>query len=491
MASQSAAPSDAGGGIIQLVPDANNVVVLPDGATLDNLVVRGRDLVIETADGHLYVIHDGAVFVPQIVAQGVTVPPLNLAALLIGHEPQPAAGPVRSSGGNFEVQVNPLQNAYDLGNLLPYTELAFPQPQTREITPLRINRPVTLSLIHVEAPDSLASVTINGIAITAVGQTIVTPRGTLTITSIAGGDIGYSYTLADNTSGDNTSDPFTVVATDTDGDTATGTITIGIIDDVPTARNDTDAVAAGTYGPESGNVMTGTGTTSGAAGADTQGADGATVTGFHGAGSSTFVAAGSTVVGTYGTLTFNANGTYTYTRNAGTPGGVSDVFTYQITDGDGDTSTATLTINIADATPRAGENATVLLDDDALAGGNPGGTGDTVNAANTTGTLAASGGDGPLAWALSTSGAPAGFTYVANGTGIDVFQGATKVMAITLNTATGVYSVTQVAPIQHAAGGDENNQAFTISYTATDQDGDAANGTLSISVNDDTPTATN
>ena len=55
------------------------------------------------------------------------------------------------------------------------------------------------------------------------------------------------------------------------------------------------------------------------------------------------------VAGQYGTLTINEDGSYSYTRNAGTPGGVSDVFTYTLTDGDGDPSNTTLTINIGDS----------------------------------------------------------------------------------------------------------------------------------------------
>ncbi len=42
--------------------------------------------------------------------------------------------------------------------------------------------------------------------------------------------------------------------------------------------------------------------------------------------------------GQYGKLTINEDGSYSYARNAGTPGNVSDVFTYTIKDGDGDTS---------------------------------------------------------------------------------------------------------------------------------------------------------
>ena len=48
--------------------------------------------------------------------------------------------------------------------------------------------------------------------------------------------------------------------------------------------------------------------------------------------------------------------------------------------------------------------------------------------------------------------------------------------------------MTQVHAIDHPAGLDENNQAFTINYPVTDHDGDTATGSLSIDVDDDTPT---
>ena len=102
-----------------------------------------------------------------------------------------------------------------------------------------------------------------------------------------GQNILYSYTLADNTSGNTTHDDFSVTITDPQGDQATATLTIDIIDDVPTARPDTDAIAAGQFGPETGNVLTGAGTTSGSAGADTTGADNATLTNVTGHGSTT------------------------------------------------------------------------------------------------------------------------------------------------------------------------------------------------------------
>src|SRR5205085_2005380 len=177
-----------------------------------------------------------------------------------------------------------------------------------------------------------------------------------------------------------------------------------------------------------------------------------------------------------------------YTRNPGTPGGVSDVFNYTLTDGDGDTSTTTLTINIGDSTPHTGENAVVRLDDDALANGNPGGVGDDdPDTANLTGNLAGGGGDGPLTFAVQTTGAPSGFSYVSGGAGVVlVQQGGHTVLTVTVG-ADGSYSVVQNAPIDHAAGGDENNQVFTINYTVTDQDNDSAPGSFTINVDDDTP----
>ncbi|MGL3823448.1 DUF5801 repeats-in-toxin domain-containing protein [Sphingopyxis sp. R3-92] len=231
-------------------------------------------------------------------------------------------------------------------------------------------------------------------------------------------------------------------------------------------------------------------------GADTPGADGAAVSAIASVNlpANTDSDADGTgnfqVNGQYGVLTINTDGSYTYVRNAGTPGGVTDTFRYTLTDGDGDTATTTLAISIGNSTPVVAANATVLLDDDALAGGNPNGVGDDVNSANTPGTLSGSGGDGVLTFALLATGTPpTGFTYELSGGNLLVKQGATTVLTVTLtNPATGDYTVTQNAPIVHAAGNDENNQLFTLNYTVTDVDGDGANGTLSINVDDDTPT---
>jgi hypothetical protein len=123
-----------------LMPNADGVVVLPEGASLDDVTVRGRDLVVDV-DGRIYVIPNGAVDVPVLVIDGVSVPPLNLAAYLTGNEPQPAAGTTQSSGGNFADPADPIQAAFGLGDLLPYTELAFPETVNDEILPFIDNEP--------------------------------------------------------------------------------------------------------------------------------------------------------------------------------------------------------------------------------------------------------------------------------------------------------------------------------------------------------------
>ena len=101
------------------------------------------------------------------------------------------------------------------------------------------------------------------------------PQFVIGLAAVIGGIVALHVT--DNTSGNSTSDQFTVVITDNDGDTDTATLTVNIVDDVPTARPDTDSIAAGQYGPVTGNVITDASAGDagdGDSGADTVGADG-------------------------------------------------------------------------------------------------------------------------------------------------------------------------------------------------------------------------
>jgi VCBS repeat-containing protein len=515
---------------------ADGQLVLPAGVGLDDIKVVGRDLVIQMPDGTQMIVPDGAVFVPQIVVDGVAVPPLNIAALLIGQEPQPAAGRPQSSGGNFADPVGDIGDPFALGDLLPPTALAFPEPEEREIIPQLVdeepttiiitpdqpagsinatasvneaalpargsepagsneasNAETTTGTIVFDSPDGLASITLNGVAITAVGQVFVTPLGRLTITSIAPGNIGYSYTLTDNTVAAASNDVFSVVVTDTDGDTASANLTINIVDDAPVARNDTDSVPAANYMGQTGNVITGVGTTSGNAGADTQGADGAALSGIRaGTDAGTFAGAGTTINGQYGTLTIAANGNYTYTRNVGTPGGVNDVFTYQLTDGDGDTSTATLTISIGDSPaaitfiPSVGEG-TVVSEvglpprNNETPGSNP-----ELPVETTTGTISFLSPDGVASVSL-------GGTVITPGAlPQQVFSDATGTLVVTAysyDPTTGVGSITYSYTLTDNT---VNTDGTVVSFPVVvrDLDGDMSPpDTLDITIQDDAPTA--
>ncbi|WP_066552230.1 DUF5801 repeats-in-toxin domain-containing protein [Croceicoccus bisphenolivorans] len=114
-------------------PTRENVLVLPAGVSLDDIDVQGDNLIITLPDGTQMIVINGALYMPEIVIDGVTVPPMNLAALLNADQPEPAAGQNGSSGGNFADPVNPIQPAYGLGDLLPYTELQFPEQQDEEV----------------------------------------------------------------------------------------------------------------------------------------------------------------------------------------------------------------------------------------------------------------------------------------------------------------------------------------------------------------------
>ncbi|MFO9165494.1 type I secretion C-terminal target domain-containing protein, partial [Legionella pneumophila serogroup 1] len=148
---------------------------------------------------------------------------------------------------------------------------------------------------------------------------------------------------------------------------------------------------------------------------------------------------------------------------------------------------------------------TGVVDEDGLAGGIAGGTGDVagqaVAASGNVATLFQSGADAPLSYSLNpnTSGLPAlssggvALTYAVSGDTLTASAGSTQVFTFTLN-ASGNYTFTLLAKLDHPVGADENDIAINLGSVirATDSDGDtvvaAADG-LVITVDDDTPVA--
>ncbi len=175
-----------------------------------------------------------------------------------------------------------------------------------------------------------------------------------------------------------------------------------------------------------------------------------------------------------------------------------------ITDSEGDSVISTPVdiggaVRFEDDGPGVSANNAVQLDDEAAtttyATAIAGGTGDvSPNTANTTGTVGHAFGvdGGTVSWLtnVGTSGGATGLQYVKSGTSLLIQQdqgsGFVTVITVTMTEATGGYTVTQNRPLFHAAGSTENDQSFTLTYRVTDGDGDTADGTLTINVDDDT-----
>lgn len=357
----------------------------------------------------------------------------------------------------------------------------------------------------VSAPDGVANLTIDGHVIVNNGvftaTSFATALGnTLAVTAFDGVTVSYSYTLLDNeqhaaVQGTNPlPENLSVSVTDVDGDTASSTLAIRVIDDVPTAGDNT-------YGP----TITAPIVLTGLFGNDVFGADGVDTT-------NTIPGSVTATNGAHGTVVYNNNGTFTYTPDAGYSG--SDSFTYTIKDRDGDVSTATVTLSsvITNTIPTAGE-ATAVVDDEGLTGGIDGNgvsTGDvTGNAFTASGVLPHSFvNDGPATndpINFSLANNVAGFvgteavTYYWNDvtnklTATSVGRGDIFEVVVDggIDNGNGNYVFTLLQPVLHAAGDGENDATIVLNYQVVDgtTPADTATGTLTVTIDDDTPITT-
>ncbi|EJL96324.1 VCBS repeat-containing protein [Pseudomonas sp. GM102] len=352
----------------------------------------------------------------------------------------------------------------------------------------------------VIAADGLTSLNIGGINVISGGvpagfpQSITTQLGnTLTITGYnpATGVVSYSYTLVGNethSAGDgvnNLSEQFTVVASDSNGDTATGSLDVNITDDVPKAIDDTNAnTASETLLTLTGSVLPN----------DLQGADRIAT------GPDSGPIIGGTFNGTYGTLVLNANGTYTYTLNTSDAdfkalnggGSATENFVYTLTDSDGDTSTATLVLEIHN------NDDPVTLDGLNVDGGEltvyernlSDGTSPNTPALTQSGTFTATALDGLQTLtvggiAVVTDGVAAGFPQ-------SIVTALGNTLTITgFNSTTGVvsYSYTLTDNETHPNADGTNSITENLNVVATDVDGSTALGQINVNIVDDLPTA--
>ncbi|NPT32847.1 hypothetical protein DDR56_20100, partial [Halomonas venusta] len=296
-------------------------------------------------------------------------------------------------------------------------------------------------------------------------QTLTTQYGELTLngySQAADGtitlDYDYLLTNAPEEDVDSLMDSIKVTATDEDGSTDSGDLNIQIVDDAPTAEDDTNAVTEGA--DTSGNVIGGDGVSGGDV-ADTEGADGVTVfavTSNNVPGNTADETNGTLVIeGEYGTLTLNADGSYTYVADPNsTNAGVQDVFTYTVRDGDGDESTATLTIDVTDVT------------------GTP---------TDTTGSVDEAGlADGTEASADSE---------IITGADLDLQAGWTVESSQSGTTSLGSWTVNTDGTFDYTLNNDADHSGTpptdSFAYTAVDQYGNTVTNTVTIGIVDDQP----
>ncbi|WP_234915631.1 retention module-containing protein [Aeromonas caviae] len=363
----------------------------------------------------------------------------------------------------------------------------------------------------ISAPDGVKTLSVGGINIVVNGVVagfplsgVTTPLGnTLTITGYnpATGLVSYSYTLNDNgahpTANGNNSlfEDFAVSLVDSDGDSASNTLSVQIVDDVPTANDDGDSATEGVFTPVTGNVITGAGTIGGTAGTgvDVMGADGAAISQVvsSNGNSDSNPAGGFTVTGLYGTLTMGLDGEYSYTLTAASvPVGASEVFTYTLKDGDGDTDPATLTINIAqDTRVPVLTIGNAMVDEEGLPEGTAAsGNSEIFNGSFTINT------QGENLTTLTIGGQAYNLTSGGSQTLINNTEGMLTVTGVSGPTA-GVYTVNYTYTLKdnvltHNVQGNSdtaNGPSFVVS--ATDASGDSGTGNLQVVISDDAPIA--
>ncbi|MGB3706238.1 MAG: retention module-containing protein [Castellaniella sp.] len=331
----------------------------------------------------------------------------------------------------------------------------------------------TTGKITVTATDGVASVTLDGTPYTLAqldGKTVNTGTGVLTVTGHTVSpdgksvEISYSYTLSGeqahpSADGNNTvQDSIPVAVTGVGGSSASGALTVTIVDDVPTITVDTEATGA--YGAAI------TGSVDMAFGADgeksvTVKVGGETVTGVKdGSGNYSFTLADGSVVSLNGTT-----GDFSYNGVPASGAGTSYTFTFTVEDKDGDTNSASTTATIAGTDTSGLSGAASSSDVDV--------------AANTDGTP---GND--VTHAVTVTGLPAG-AQLAAGTYTGTYGSVTvDASGNAVYQQTGLYTHT-------GSGADTKADADSVTVKVTLGDGTQVDMIVKVGIADDVPTAQN
>ncbi len=188
-------------------------------------------------------------------------------------------------------------------------------------------------------------------------------------------------------------------------------------------------------------------------------------------------------------------------------------FNFTATDANGDSVLGAFSVIINDDVPEVDSdaNARIVLDDDDVGSdGNPGFGANTTDGAESdaiarraTGQLdhefGADQAGATLEWTGGTSvrGGASDVEIAVDPVTQDLVisqlqDGKSTVVArIELDAATGGYTAIQLQNLLHrsTANNNENNQVFELTYRVTDGDGDTADGTIQVTIDDDSPIA--
>ncbi|WP_280140411.1 VCBS domain-containing protein [Pseudomonas borbori] len=351
----------------------------------------------------------------------------------------------------------------------------------------------TFTLSDADGLDDLVSVTIGTTTVAIAnlaGSTFAGTNGTLTVTAYnaATGVASYSYELTSPTSdglGVET-DSFSLSVSDGTTSSAPASIIIEIVDDVPSAVDDSNLMfASENQLTLLGNVLNN----------DVQGADrlpGGPIQ-------------PGVLQGTYGTLTLSADGSYSYQLSPSDPdflalgggGMATETFTYTLNDADGDNDTANLVLQVRNLDDkvqikyldvRGGEQS--VDEDDLLAGSDPSKEFTTVS-----GTFKVQAPDGLLN--LTVGGINVVVNGVVNGFPQSITTPQGNILTITdfdvdsdiLDEGIVSYSYTLSGSAMHSPGAGENQLTEHFAVLAEDVDHDTDLASLDINIVDDVPNA--
>ncbi|MBB3763003.1 hypothetical protein FHS50_000026 [Sphingomicrobium lutaoense] len=282
-----------------------------------------------------------------------------------------------------------------------------------------------------------------------------------------------------------------VIASDHDGDSASGTVSLFVSDDEPTSEVAGDVTVV--------EGQTASGTWSVSMGADQPGS---VVVEFGGA---TYAIDAAIDTGK-GTLTVKSDGTWEFVANDNLDNDLAQSISFAVTatDEDNDVASDPHTVAITDgAGPTGGDTLSLTVDDEALDddGNNPGSAAEVDD-----GMLSFTAGSDALtsfAFSMDLSGLDSSLTWVrVNDTTITGSDGGRLVVTLTLSAPASIAAGASGDVTVTATLNDEYNDhpLFTqddtfdlgdVDVIASDHDGDSASGTVSLFVSDDEPVITN